>query len=415
MSALDHRFRSCRLTVTDAAGTPLANAPVTVEQVRHAFGFGNIGFDFVGLANGEIGSSQAQFGGASAESARRLADLWFELYNQVTLPFYWRGFEPERGHPDTARLLAAARWFVERGVSVKGHPLLWHTLAPQWLLPLSDDEVEQVIIDRVRRDATDFAGVIDHWDALNEAVILPRFTAEENAVTRLAQTRGRVGIGRLAFDTAREANPTAKLVLNDFLLTDEYVRVIEEYLEAGIRVDAIGLQTHMHQGFRGEDQLGAILEKFAVFGLPLQLTETTLVSGHLMPAHIVDLNDYQIPDWPSTPQGEERQADEMVRHYRTCVAHPLVESITYWGIADEGSWLGAPGGLARRDGSPKPSFEALRELIKGEWWLSPTELVTDERGEISVTGWAGTYTAQVGALTAEFTVEDTAELVVAVA
>ena len=26
-----------------------------------------------------------------------LAPLWFDLFNQVTLPFYWRGFEPERG------------------------------------------------------------------------------------------------------------------------------------------------------------------------------------------------------------------------------------------------------------------------------------------------------------------------------
>jgi GH35 family endo-1,4-beta-xylanase len=250
---------------------------------------------------------------------------------------------------------------------------------------------------------TNFAGVIDHWDALNEAVILPRFTAEENAVTRLAQTRGRVGIGRLAFDTAREANPTARLVLNDFLLTDEYVSVIEEYLEAGIRIDAIGLQTHMHQGFRGEEELGEILEKFAVFGLPLQLTETTLVSGELMPAHIVDLNDHQVDSWPSTTEGEERQADEMVRHYRACAAHPLVESITYWGISDEGSWLGAPGGLIRLDGTTKPSFDALRQLIKGEWWLSPTELVTDDAGVVTVNGWAGDYSVGArGARSARF-------------
>ena len=40
--------------------------------------------------------------------------------------------------------------------------------------------------------------------------------------------------------------------------------------------------------------------------LPLHLTETTLVSGHLMPPEIEDLNDYQIPHWPSTPEGEAR-------------------------------------------------------------------------------------------------------------
>ncbi len=34
----------------------------------------------------------------------------------------------------------------------------------------------------------------------------------------------------------------------------------------------------------------------------MHFTETTLVSGHEMPGHIEDLNDYQIPDWPSTPR-----------------------------------------------------------------------------------------------------------------
>ena len=87
---------------------------------------------------------------------------------------------------------------------------------------------------------------------------------------------------------------------------------------------------------------------------------------------IVDLNDYQVPTWPSTPEGEARQADEIVRHYRTLVAHPAVEAITYWGLTDDGAWLGAPAGLVRADGTPKPAYDALRGLVKGEWWLPPT-------------------------------------------
>ncbi|MGD6771339.1 1,4-beta-xylanase, partial [Staphylococcus arlettae] len=83
------------------------------------------------------------------------------------------------------------------------------------------------------------------------------------------------------------------------------------------------------------------------FGLPLQLTETTLLSGELMPPHIDDLNDFVVEDWPSTPEGEARQAEEVVRHYRNVLSHPAVESLTYWGITDAGAWLGAPAGLLR--------------------------------------------------------------------
>ena len=65
-----------------------------------------------------------------------------------------------------------------------------------------------------------------------------------------------------------------------------------------------------------------------------------------MPPEIVDLNDYQVPEWPTTPEGEARQADEVERHYRTLVGHPAVAAITCWGLPD-GGWLNAPGGLVR--------------------------------------------------------------------
>ncbi|MEB2620591.1 1,4-beta-xylanase, partial [Kocuria rosea] len=131
----------------------------------------------------------------------------------------------------------------------------------------------------------------------------------------------------------------------------------------------------------------ATVDRFARFGLPLHLTETTLLSGDLMPPEIVDLNDYQIPSWPSTPEGEARQADEIVRHYRSLVGHPAVQAITYWGLTDDGAWLGAPGGLVRTDGTPKPSFDALRSLIKGEWWLPRKTIRTDHDGRLSITGF----------------------------
>ena len=395
--AYAHRRGAATVRLTTAGGAPVANAEVTVEQVRHAFGFGNIGFDLISLANGDTDERASVFGGASAASAARLAPLYLDLYNATTLPFYWRGFEPERGHPQTERMMRAARWFAQRGVQIKGHPLLWHTLAPAWLLELDDAEAEAVMRARITREARDFAGVVDLWDAINESVILPVFTAEHNAVTRLAQSKGRIETVRMAFEAAREGNPDARLVLNDFDLSADYERVIEECLEAGIEIDALGVQTHMHQGFRGEDAIGSILDRFGRFGLPLQMTETTLLSGDLMPGHIVDLNDYQVDVWPSTPEGEERQADEIVRHYRAVVEHPAVESLTYWGLTDEGSWLGAPSGVVRADGSRKPAYDALHGLIKGEWWTPRSTVRTDDDGALDIHGFAGEYRISRGA------------------
>jgi len=115
------------------------------------------------------------------------------------------------------------------------------------------------------------------------------------------------------------------------------------------------------------------------------------VSGHLMPPEIVDLNDYQADSWPSTPQGEARQAAEIVDLYKTALAHPSVQAVTYWGLTDRTAWLGAPSGLLRADGTRKPSYDALLGLIKGAWWVPPTTVVTDEAGRFEVTGFKGAY------------------------
>ncbi|GAB2583303.1 beta-xylanase [Paractinoplanes abujensis] len=391
---IDHRIGAAAVTVLDTEGRPLSHRDVVVEQRAHAFSFGNIGFELIPMANGEAGPSTANAG------------LWFDVFNTATLPFYWGPFEPERGRPGTERLRRTAEWFAAHGCRVKGHPLVWHTLTADWLRDRPADEVEAAVRARIRRETADFAGVIQAWDVVNEAVIMPVFRNERhrNAITRLAWERGRLALIRLAFTEARAAGPAVTLLLNDFDMSPAYECLIEGVLEAGVPVDAIGLQSHMHQGYWGEERTLATIERFARFGLPIHFTETTLLSGELMPSHIEDLNDYQVPSWPSTPDGEQRQADEIVRHYRTLLSHPAVHAITYWGLSDNDAWLGAPCGLIRADGTPKPAYEALRGLIKGEWWLPPTTMRTDAAGHVEVRGFYGEYRLSAAGRAASFPV-----------
>ncbi len=77
-----------------------------------------------------------------------------------------------------------------------------------------------------------------------------------------------------------------------------------------------------------------MLSRFSRFGLPIHFTENTLVSGDIMPAHIVDLNDWQVDNWPTTPKGEERQARELTEMLSILFAHPLVEAFTTWDFSD---------------------------------------------------------------------------------
>jgi len=391
-----HRMTDVTITILKPDNTPLANQDVIIEQTEHKFLFGTAAFDLVPLTSGD-------YDGEDKERTEQRAEKITALFNATTLPFYWARFEPQRGHPITEKVKNAVRYCLDHNMVTKGHPLCWHTLTADWLLEMSNAEILQAQIDRIHRDVTDFRGLIDMWDVINEAVIMPVFDKYDNGITRICKEIGRIKTIKTMFETARETNPNATLLINDFDVSSAYDILVEGCLEAGIKFDVIGIQSHMHQGWWGVEKTLKVLENFERFNLPIHFTETTLVSGHLMPPEIVDLNDYQVTEWPSTPEGEERQAEQTIQHYKTLFAHPLVEGITWWDSSD-GGWLNAPAGLIRKDGSVKPAYQELMKLIKGEWWIPPTQFITDENGQIQLHGFLGGYSLTAGNQQKAFTV-----------
>ena len=395
MDQLNHRRANARLQILDPDGVPAANRLVRIDQLSHQFLFGCGAFDAVALMKIQDEQRKAFL--------RERMDKWLKLFNYGTLPFYWGRYEPVQGQTAYPETMAAAQWLRQKGVQVKGHPLCWHTVCAPWLMQYSNDEILRRQLDRIRREVTGYRGVIDMWDVINEVVIMPVFDKYENAVTRICKEKGRIRLVKEVFAAARESNPGAVLLINDFNTGVAYEILLEGLLEAGVPIGAIGIQSHQHQGYWGPDKLNDVLERFSRFGLPIHFTENTLVSGDIMPAHIVDLNDWQVSSWPSTPEGEERQAREIAEMYSVLFAHPLVEAITTWDFND-GCWLKAPSGFVREDNSEKPSYYALHKLIHGKWETHET-LITDQEGRLSFTGFQGGYSIQCDGKTAVFSLQ----------
>jgi GH35 family endo-1,4-beta-xylanase len=374
---LSHRIINKRIKFLDAQGNPLTNCNIKVSQTNHSFLFGCGAFDFLPFVN------------EGKEEYKQITDSWLEIFNYGTLPFYWGQYEKEEGNPNKETLMKAADYLKGKNVRVKGHPLCWHTACADWLMKYDNETIMKKQLERIDREVTGFKGVIDMWDVINEVVIMPIFDKYDNAITRICKDKGRVGLIKEVFEKAHECNPDAVLLINDFNTSVNYEILIDGCLNAGVPISAIGIQSHQHQGFWGEEKLHEVLDRFSVFGLPIHFTENTLISGDIMPAYIEDLNDWQVDEWPSTPEGEERQAKEIEKMYRTLFEYPLVEAITTWDYRD-GAWLKAPSGFIRLDNSLKPSYKMLKKLIRQEWWTD-TDVTTDSEGYAGLEAFKGQY------------------------
>ena len=376
-----HRRAATVIRVVDKDGNPLAGKKLRFTQTNHEFLFGCGAFD--------LNEFYATTDPVRKTFLQERIDLWTDLFNYGTLPFYPGPYEPEEGNPLWESRMDAAKFMNDNNIRVKGHPLCWHTSCADWLMQYDNSTILKKQLARIERDVTQFKGTIDMWDVINEVVIMPDFDKYDNAITRICQEYGRVNLIKKVFDEAKAANPDSTLLLNDFNTSTAYEILIDGALAAGTPIDVIGIQSHQHQGYWGAEKLHTVLDRYSHFGLPIHFTENTLVSGELLPAHIVDLNDFQVDEWPSTPQFEERQMQQWEEMYRILFEHPLVEAVTGWDFTD-GMWLKAPSGFLHADNTVKPVYKRLKELIKGEWWTD-IEVCTDENGFVRLEGYKGDY------------------------
>ena len=369
-----HRKADATIVVVDQTGKPVPDVQVKVEQTRHAFLFGCNFFQFGKLRN------------EADEKAYR--QQFADLFNYATLAFYWPSYEPRRNQPIHAYTERVARWCQEHGIATKGHPLAWNYFEPRWL-PDDLAEVKRLQLERITDCVSRFRGLINIWDVVNEATHFEREELKNRApkLTKLWEETGRVPFVDECFQVAREANPDATLVINDYRTDPQYVKLIKDMTQqAGKRpYDVIGIQSHMHGGVWTNQHLWEVCERFAQFKVPLHFTEMTILSG---------TSGWERrrggQSWDSTPEGEQRQAEQVRRVYTMLFSHPAVTAITWWDFADRNAWQGAPAGLINKDLQPKPAYNALKDLVKHQWWTSQ-QLKTGADGQAAFRGFLGDY------------------------
>ena len=169
---------------------------------------------------------------------------------------------------------------------------------------------------------THFKGKIYAWDVVNEVF-------EENGQLRNSLWSRNFGEGFIAeaFRTARSADPSAKLYINDYNVegmnakSDGLYNLVKKLKGQGVPIDGVGFQAHfMTSGVPGN--LQANLQRFADLGVDVAITELDIRM-----------------QMPPTQAKREQQAKDYAHVFSVCEAVQRCVGVTVWGFTDKYSWV----------------------------------------------------------------------------
>jgi endo-1,4-beta-xylanase len=299
-------------------------------------------------------------------------------------------FKPRSLHPQPGRFnFTAADKTVEfarhRNMKVIGHTLCWHSQSPAWLFrgpdgkPLPRDEALRNLKDHIDAVVGHFKGNVVGWDVVNEAI-------GDAKGQYLRDTPARRAIGDdyiiKAFEFAHAADPQAELYDNDYgnehpEKRDKTIRLIRELKAAGVRLDAVGIQSHLRlDDSDAPDRLDRAIAAYAAEGVKVMITEldVDVLPRRARGADVAAREKGGIDPYRGglPPEVAEAQARLYGRIFRVVLKHPgVVTRVTLWGTHDGTSWLNFwPAGrrtnhplLWDRDLKPKPALGGVRDAL----------------------------------------------------
>jgi GH35 family endo-1,4-beta-xylanase len=355
------------IRVQDRDGRPVDGARLRVTQLSHEFKFGCY------LSLHEL----------PTERQPDYATRFRRLFNYATVGFYWDVVEGRRSEKYWDRVDREVAWGKGRQITLKGHPLVWgaeRAGVPAWL-PRKRDELSALLKQRVQQTIGRYRGRVALWDVVNEPLEGGFF--EEVLGDSYIKS---------AFEWAREADPDARLVINEYGVLGAqsrkrapYLSLLQRLAKERAQFDVIGIQAHEPRTeWFDPAVVSETLDRYAQLGKPIHITEFTTLT-----ADSEITGGYRGGRW--TP---ELQAEYWREFFTVCFGAPQVEAITVWGLDDARAWL--PGGaLLDEQWRPKPAYQALDQLINQRWRTLLTGVTA--QGAFQIRGFYGDYEIEVEA------------------
>lgn len=277
-------------------------------------------------------------------------------FNQVVAENCMKGelIHPEVNRYDWTDADRLVDWSQRNGMTLIGHCLVWHSQPPKWMFTdetgknVSRETLIGRMYSHIMTVVTRYRGKIKGWDVVNEAF-------EDDGSYRKTPYYNIIGPEylALAFQFAHEADPDAELYYNDYSMSkpgkrEAVCQLVRQLKAKGIRIDAVGMQSHNGYNYPDYSDYEKSLEAFAAEGVKVMLTELDM---NMLP-NPKDFNGAEISQnfklmeqYNPYVKGLDKKAQKLFNQryldlFRIVERHKdVISRVTFWGVNDGHTWL----------------------------------------------------------------------------
>ncbi len=225
----------------------------------------------------------------------------------------------------------------DNGIALRGHILIWHNQIPDWFFLEDGEQVsKEKLRERMKTHITEvmqrYKGQIYAWDVVNEPI-------DPDVPDGFRRNKWFEILGEeyieLAFRYAREADPEAKLFLNEYDTTNANKRkaiidLVKKLQSKGVPIDGIGMQMHISLEKPTLDDFEKTLKEFSELGLEIHITELDITVYEDRTQSFSTISDELLNEQGHRVKDLFAIIDKYKEH---------ITSITFWGLTDEHTWL----------------------------------------------------------------------------
>ncbi|HEY0909649.1 MAG TPA: endo-1,4-beta-xylanase [Bradyrhizobium sp.] len=247
----------------------------------------------------------------------------------------WNDLRPNQATYDFQNADKVAAFAAGNHLKLRGHTLVWYGVMPSWTESLSSKSAARdELLKHIDTVAGRYRTRMDSWVVVNEPLIDKAANFDDLRPTIWQRM---IGIDHLAmaFAAAHTADPSAKLIINEYdieYVGDRYrnrrlalTALVRMLVDRKVPIHGVGIQGHLVANLEIDvEGLRQFAKDMKALGLTISVTELDVIDN-LLPADVTQ---------------RDRRVSQCAEAFLTALNEvDPIDSLLTWGITDKYTWV----------------------------------------------------------------------------